>query len=307
MQFDIRFAALDGQVEQRLRLAASLLGAYRLRAQVSAWDGTRCHLLVASTDDAYGRQALGIAARRGTAIIPLGNTESTPGVPTVALNAPASTLARLLQARLQGEAAPARPTDPGDDNAPAVCRLARQPLRGEAIDVTCDGRSVSLRPGVGRVYAQTHSDLFAVADTMSGSDWTLAVVDRLSSMQDNVSASLEAFLVRATHRLRERLPPFAEGRYRLDAWPDLGGAPSVVAAMQVAKLLIGNTRDLATLSATAAGRVDAADFNACLWAFAAAGLLRDDAPATSNPAPQRKQRMEAGLWTSLARRFGLAR
>ena len=65
MLFDIRTAALDDLTEQRLQLAASLLGAWRMRARITPWDGTSCHLLVADVDDAYGRRAMALAARRG--------------------------------------------------------------------------------------------------------------------------------------------------------------------------------------------------------------------------------------------------
>ncbi|MCR6700566.1 MAG: hypothetical protein NVV68_05160 [Dokdonella sp.] len=64
MQFDIRTAALDDLAEQRIRLAVSLLPAYRLRGRLGAWDGTRCDLLIAAAGDAYGHRALSLAQRR---------------------------------------------------------------------------------------------------------------------------------------------------------------------------------------------------------------------------------------------------
>ena len=54
---DIAIVALGEQVEQRVRIAALLLAAYRISAKVRPWDGTRCTLLVVDLSDTYGRQA----------------------------------------------------------------------------------------------------------------------------------------------------------------------------------------------------------------------------------------------------------
>ena len=308
MLFHIRTAALDDLAEQRVRLAASLLGAYRLRAKVDAWDGTRCHLLVASSDDAYGRQALSIAQRRGTPTIPLGETEAIPGVASISAFITASALAKLIRDRLQGDEAPQAVDVPGAKaSRPALCLLATPPLRGQAVDATCNGRSLMLRPQVGRVYAATHSDLLAVADMLSGSDWDMRIVEHPESTEHLVSTSLESFLMRAAHRSAERLPDFPEGRYRLEAWPDLGALPSLVGALQVANLLIAGPKSVRELAATDAG-ANRSELNACLWAFAAADLLRDVDPGAKVVAlPQRPPRVQTGLWSSLARRFGLLR
>ena len=72
MHFDVRTAALDDLIERHVRLAVSLLGAHQLHARLSPWDGTRCDLLIASSEDAYGAQALDLACRRGTAVDCLG-------------------------------------------------------------------------------------------------------------------------------------------------------------------------------------------------------------------------------------------
>ena len=305
MLFDIRTAALDDLVEQRVRLAVSLLGAYRLRARSGAWDGTRCHLLIASADDSYGRQALSIAQRRGTPVIPLGETEAMPGVASISAFTTASALAKVIRDQLQGAAPQAVAAADTRTAQPALCRLATPPLRGQAVNVVCHGRALMLRPQVGRVYAATHSDLLAVADALSGSDWEMTVVERPESTESLMSASLESFLMRAAHRSAEHLPDFPEGRYRLEAWHDLGALPSLVGALQVANLLIASPKSMRELADAGADR---SELNACLWAFAAADLLRDVDPASKVVAlPQRQQRMQTGLWSSLARRFGLLR
>lgn len=62
---DIATAALEERVEERVRIAALLLIARKIRAQTRPWDGTRCDLLVADAGDAYGRKAIEGARKRG--------------------------------------------------------------------------------------------------------------------------------------------------------------------------------------------------------------------------------------------------
>ena len=295
MLFDIRTAALDESVEQRILLAVSLLGAYRLRARLGAWDGTRCHLLIASSDDACGRQALDLAQRRGTPAIAL-DTEASA-------QTPAATLAKLIRERLRNEASATSTASPSAAPVPALCRLALPPLRGQAVQLRSKGRSIALRPQTGRAHAQTHSDL--LADSFSAPDCELVIARRDEPVGKPVSMSLEAFLMRAAQHIGASLPAFPEGCYRLDAWPDLGALPSAADAMRIARLLIGNTRGLRELSGA---ETDAASLNTCLWVFAAADLLRHADPAAQPAAlPARSPRMQSSLWASLARRFGLTR
>lgn len=305
MFFDIRTAALDDLVDQRVRLAVSLLGAYRIRARLGVWDGTRCDLLIASADDSYARQTIALAQLRGTSVIALGETSDDPHILRISEYTPAAVLVKHIRDGLQRHR-PLPPAGPrGESPQPGLCRLATSPLRGKAVDATCNGRSVLLRPQVGRVYATTHSDLLAVTDALSGSDWDMSVVERPESTQDLVSTSLESFLMRAAYRAADRLPEFPEGRYRLDVWPDLGTLPSLVGTLQVSKLLVDNARSVRELN-DALGGIDRHELNACLWAFAAADLLREVEPVNGEViANARAPRMRGSIWSSLARRFGL--
>ncbi|MCD9028023.1 hypothetical protein LDO26_07355 [Luteimonas sp. BDR2-5] len=307
MLFDIRTAALDDLVEQRIRLAASLLGAYKLRARVSPWDGTRCHLLVAPIGDAYGRQALSRALDRHTPVIALGESGGDLPVEATSPNTPAAALAKRMHELLAARTPHA--ADASDETTqPAICRLAMPPLRGKAINARCDGRTLLLRPDLGRVYAASHSDLLAAADSLSGADWEMEVVEHPESTAGLVSNSIEAFLMRTAYRASDRLPDFPEGRYRLETWPDLGILPSLVGALQIAKLLIGKPMTVRELAQADYHNADARELNACLWAFAAADLLLDTEPRRPTVAfPSRQKRVQPGLWSSIARRFGLKR
>ncbi|TDR46812.1 hypothetical protein DFR29_103348 [Tahibacter aquaticus] len=69
MRIDLRTAALTDSEDQRVRIAASLLGAVRIEAKPSPWDGTRCDVVIVNADDAYGRQVLALAQKRGIGLV----------------------------------------------------------------------------------------------------------------------------------------------------------------------------------------------------------------------------------------------
>lgn len=313
MHFDVRTAALDDLIEHHVRLAVSLLVAHHLHARLRPWDGTRCDLLIASADDAYGAQALAFARRRGTAVIAMGRVGEVAGLPLVDPESTALVLAGHIRDRLQGLAAKevaGADAAPAPDTArqPVLCRLAMPPLRGKTVDILCGGHALRLRPQVGRAYAATLSDLLTAGEQLPGSECRVVVVDGRESVQNGVSASLESVLLRVAHRIGEQLPDFPDGRYRLDAWPDFGALPSLVDALRVSRLLIGNTKSVSELTASGIGDVAPGELNACLWAFAAADLLRDAGPIEAAAvAPSRAPRVQEGLLSSLARRFGLWR
>ena len=303
MRLDARTAALDDATEQRVRLAASLLGAYRLRVRLTPWDGTRCDLLIASTEDAYGVQALALARRRGTAAIAVGRT----GDATIGPDATASMLAQHIREQVGSAVSPEAGTVEAAP-LPMLCQLAQPPLRGRAVDAVYHGRTLKLRPQTGRAYAPSRSELLAGVAKLPESQCRAVAADAADEGRDMVSASLESVLLHAAHRSGERLPDFPEGRYWLDAWPDLGASPSLAHALRLSLLLIGNMKSIAELVESGLGEATPADLNACLWAFAAADLLRDGESAgrIATP-PPRKLRAPAAFLSSLARRFGLRR
>lgn len=315
MYFDIRTAALDDLTEQRLRLATSLLGAQRVSARIGPWDGGSCHLLVTDTDNAYGRHALALATRRGTGVMALGEPRGDLPVTPVSPLKTASEFARALQEQL-GELTPRSSTSAsGTGSAPPVlCSLAMLPLRGAALDLHCHGYTVHLRPEAGLVHAATCSDLFAVIDGLCGTDCRIEAAAPGSLPEALPTHSLAAFLLRAAFRAGERLPAFPPGRYHLDACPDLGSLSTPMgAALRIARSLSAQPLDTRTRDAADLHDVDHVDFNASLWGFAAADLLRGacsapDAgahlPGQASPPPPRARRT---FWSSLARRAALLR
>lgn len=320
MLFDIRTAALDEGLQQRVRLAVSLLAAERLHAQIGAWDGTRCHLLIAAIDDEYGRRALALALRRGTPALALGSKSLELAIEPVALHATVASLAKKIRQKLSAlksaDAAPGQapapapaPAQDSHGNEPVLCQLARAPLRGRTVRFKGRGRNILIHPTAGRAYASSLSDLLLAPDALSLPGWTLREADDGDEPTGLASLSLEAFLLRAAWNAGEALPEFPRGRYGLRTWPDLGGVPQMVGALQIAKLLLGEPMSALQLRKRELADVGPQQINACLWAFAAADLLHDadDAGHAPSALPGAAASSRRPWWSAIARRFGLQR
>lgn len=307
LRADITFSALGEQAEQRVRLAVQLLAAYRIRAKVRPWDGTRCDLLVTDLSDAYGRRTHDLARARGTPVLAFGvdGDAASNGIGIAPDNSLAPTLAQSMRELLAPDARDDEP-DAQADAMPALCRLAAADFRGLGVDATSNGRIVRIRPEEGRVYAPTLSDLLSAVDTFCSADWSLARNDADGRpREDGASRSLEAFLLQAAFAARDALPRFPEGRYRLSDWPDVGSAPERVDSLKIARQLLDGSASAGEL--VAACRVEAADVNATLWAYAAANLLdMPDAVPREEPPPQ-TARPFSGIMARIAQRFGLGR
>lgn len=333
---DIAIAALDEDTMQRLRIAASLLAAYRIQARVRDWDGTRCSVLVADHADAYGRQASDIARRRQTPVLLFNAPQHAPA-PGVGYADPASvasTLAAALRELLGDktadapapaapQAAPqaekAQPPAPSPAAAPerlpavasTLCRLTTPEFQGRAVDATLRGRTIHIRPAEGRIYAPSLSDLLSARDSLGQSDWTLHAVgdhDSARPAHDGASRSLEAFLLQAAYHSRAHLPDFPPGHYRLSDWPDIGSAPEHIGALKIARALLRGPADAERLGASC--EVPPCEVNAALWAYRAAGLLETEggvgAFTTMEDRPPEGRRL-GGLLARIATHFGLSR
>lgn len=333
---DIAIAALDDDTAQRLRIAATLLAAYRIRAVVRDWDGTRCNVLVADHADTYGRQAYEIARRRETPVLLFNPTDQTriPGVTCADPASVASTLAVALRdllgapqaetpataaqaapaaspATASATAAPAAPSERTQAATSALCRLTSPEFEGRPVDATLRGRTLHIRPAQGRIYAPSLSDLLSARDSLGQTDWTLQTVaanDRSVELGDGVSRSLEAFLLQAAFQSKTRLPEFPPGRYRLRDWPDIGSAPELIGALKIANALLRGAGSAEQLAAQC--DLPLGDVNAALWAYRAAGLLETEGSkgvfTAVHERPQDAGRL-GGLLARIASHFGLSR
>ncbi len=312
MHYDIRTAALCDDSEKRVRLAAKLLAAYKINARVAPWDGTRCHLLVAAGDDAYGAQAMALARKRGTPVLSM-----LPEVPApapgqdaqgdVARDVPAARLVKLL-ADLLGAGTDAGDATEPDPNDRLPCVLASARHRGKRVTVSSGSVSVLIDPDSGRAYAPTHSDLLHAQDNFCKTGWTVAPGNTANFVLAQCAfAGLEPFLIAATQRGQHLLPEYPAGHYRLDAWPDFGSLPSMAKLMHIASTLTTESATPRQLETTKGRTTSAPEVGALLWALAAANLLKtaDPEPAMAAAASSRKSPRN-GIWGAIARRFGLA-
>ncbi|KGI77515.1 hypothetical protein [Oleiagrimonas soli] len=305
MRFDIRIAALSQAFEQRLRIAASLLGAYKINMQVDAWNGTRCHLLIAAGDDLYGQKALDIAHRRGTAVLAVGAAVNDAEYPVIGRDAAAVDIARRMRELLKPTTF--APTAKPDDAATALHALFDGAWRHRPVDVLLDRRVVYLRPQTGRIFAATHSDLLAIQQALAEDSGELGLRAPEALPEHAISSSLEAYLLHIAHAANEKLPPYPDGRYHLKAWPDLGSVPALRDAMAVVARLTQGPTSPSELETALNGSPAASLIRPSLWAFSAAGLLQADAVAPQTaPRPVADARKQ-GIWASIARHFGLKR
>lgn len=306
---DIAIAALNDQSEQRLRMAAQLLAAYRIGAKVRPWDGTRCSLLATDLSDAYGKQAFERARTRGTPVLVLSATD--PGLADAAdvvyahEGSLAPALARAMQDLLQPNETEAGQPE-SSATPPPLCRLAEPEFSGRAVDASCNGRLIHIRPEEGRVYAATFSDLLSARDSFAQGDWTLSAPASTDARHgDGANRSLEAFLLQSAFSGRDQLPPFPKGRYRLKDWPDVGSAPELVGALKVARTLLRSPADADELRAICG--VDAREINASLWAYRAANLLHETNEDVRPVSAPQSVGVFSGILSRIASRFGLGR
>ena len=309
LRADIATAALSEQAEQRIRIAASLLAAWRVRGQVRSWDGTRCTLLVADIADTYGRQAYVRARSRGTPVLAFGAhpDDCGHGVASAAESSPAPALAQAMRELLAVESAETPEQVESSGAMPALCRLTESEYSGRAVDATLNGRRIRIRPQEGRVYAASLSDLLSARDSFASQDWALAPGNADGAAHgDGASRSLEAFLLQSAHQGRGQLPAFPAGHYRLKDWPDVGTAPELVGALKIARLLLRGPASADEIRARCG--VDAREVNASLWAYRAANLLETPSGATPAPSPtEQPVGAFSGVLARIALRFGLGR
>lgn len=323
MLIDLRHAGLGSEQEQRLKFASNGIAARRPRVAFSAWDGTRCTALVANADDAYGKSAMRIALQRGTPVIALARPGGLQDAEAAWLPSGASVQALMKAIEESLERALGRESTSAHDSVEDDLRL---PTLGEAsglglvrlcrasdthnLRASVAGRSYVILRRAGRIRARSLSDVLSLEAKLGDAGWQLESLPERPRLDDfEIGASLDSVLLNAAFRAREKLPRFADGQYWLDDWPDLGRAAQHPHALTVVRRLRRGKTDVESLAIACGG--EARDVNACLWAFAAAGLLQqqhdgralrsvDDGGRHASP-PRWK-----GMLQRLARHFGMA-
>lgn len=326
MRADIRIAGLPTQVESRTRLAAQLIAAFGIDAKVSAWDGTRCHALVADAEDAYGARTIELAVRRSIPVVALSasGTIGPDHVCTAERGQPAASLAKVLAKCLDRElpqkgdmasAVPDAETSAAHDSG--VLQLASTPaLQQGDIVGRIDGLVVLLRRDASRVFAASRDVLLAARDRLAQAGWNFGMASNESAESlralSGYSMALDAFCVSGARAADAAFPPLTSEPFQLLDWPDLGTAGVPATWLNVVGLLQRKPRTPQELVKRSG--LEANEVHALVWALRASGVLvpcADALPAGQvlSPSPDGErmagaQAVSPGLLSKLMRRFG---
>lgn len=325
MRTEIRIAGLPAQAESRTRLAAQLIAAFGIDAKVSAWDGTRCHALVADAEDAYGARAMELAVRRGIPVVALSGsgTVGPDHICRTERGQPAASLAKVLASCL-------RRTSPKCDTALAapdnqvlatghsgLVQLASVPAlqQGDIIG-RVDGLVVLLRRDASRASAASREVLLAARDRLAQPGWEfgLAGSESAESLRalSGYSMALDAFCVSGAKAADTAFPPLDGGYFELLDWPDLGTAVVPAHWLNVVGLLQRKPRTPQELAVRSGLGYD--EIHSLLWALRASGVaapcmtaLPDSHDVSLSPNEVRQvgnRGVAPGLLSKLMRRFG---
>lgn len=330
MRTDIRIAGLPAQVESRTRLAAQLIAAFGIDAKVSAWDGTRCHALVADAEDAYGARTIELAVRRSIPVVALSasGTVGPDHICRAERGQPAASLAKVLAKVLEtcldrelpgreGMAAASPDMQPLAAVDNGVVQLASIPefQQGDIVG-RIDGLVVLLRRDASRAFAASRDVLLAARDRLAQTGWEFGLASNESAESlralSGYSMALDAFCASGARACDAAFPPLAEEAFQLQDWPDLGTAAVPATWLNVVELLQRRPRtpqELVTRSGLGSDEI-----HALVWALRASGVLvpcADALPAGQvvSPSPDREQKtgsqaVAPGLLSKLMRRFG---
>lgn len=308
MRIDFRIAGLSGNIESRARLTAQLIAAAGFEALVSQWDGTRCQILVADADDAYGMRCLEQAARRSISTLALSASgEAGPeNASKLPATSPAATLAKQVIALLQGKNHVAR--QQAEDNS--LTMLALVPALASGMVTAQHGHHhILINRLTSRVYASSEAELLAAQSGFSLSNWDFSTISHDKDMHEYAhSMSLDAFCVLAAMQNIGNFPEFPMQPHQLTDWPDIAHATEIPNIFRLIRLLqkspvTGNT-------ALQQGGVDEQEGLALLWALKASGVLTVSSMLAAPPPPPKTAKkasgLEAGFLGKLMQRFGLS-
>lgn len=307
MRIDIRTAGLASHAEPRARLAAQLMAAFKFDARISAWDGTRCNVLIADADDAYGVRCIEQAVRRGISVLALSqNGIQGPGTAQKApASAPAAALAKLLATMLGEKNNPAEKSDA----ASGLILLAVVPtLATGSFKAESGQHSILINRQTSRVYAHSEAALRAAQDDMHLPNWDFSPISSSAEFTGlyQYSMALDAFCVLAALQSIGNFPALPEKHYQLSDWPDIGLAGDVPNIFSLIRLL--QKGSVSTSNAIAQSGMDAEEAVALLWAMKASGVLvvGKEMPTAAVKIRPEKSPPELSFLNKLMQRFGLS-
>lgn len=306
LDIDLRYTGLAHADERRVKLAATALAAHQLAVRTEVWDGQPCDVLVTDSRDEQGAKALERARSARIPALDLHRPERT------ALQTVTSVvwLTRSLHQLLREREALASPSATiATDKAPIglVELVTRADLAGKPVMASHGSITVWLLPQTGQVLSRAVGDALNARTRMGTAGWRFQVLDQdqLVPPPAEIPTSLDAFFMEAAWRVRNHLPRFADGCYRLRDWPDLGDGAEFADALPIVRALLRERASIADIARSS--RSSQAEVSACLWALAASDILlgrQQQVPATQ---PAASEQAAKGVWSRLATHLGITR
>jgi hypothetical protein len=303
MHIKLGTAGLSEALELRLSLACGLLAASQIHIEIQDWLGNESDLLIVDIDSGHGRLAYEMATRRKLPLMvfPRSGDNETPYTSRLDRDAPAATIARALQEKLQ----PA--SEPSSDDVQGLLGICiRESGCNQDLLVKRGNIGMILRHAAGRILTRSVSDLPALEARLLENTW-LCMARPANDPYANewlVSRSLESFLIKACMRHQASLPSLGGKLYRLTRWPDLGGVTENEEALRLSALLQRSAWSADTLAQHTG--IATGCINAFFWATLASGALAcADESAVAfmvQPAPTS---LSSSLLQRVARHFGL--
>jgi len=303
MHITLGTAGLSEELALRLSLACGLLAASQIHVELQDWRGGESDMLIVDIDSGHGRLAYEVATRRNLPVMvfPRSGDTTTPYTSKLDRDAPAATIARALQEKLQPSSEPT-----SDDVQGLLGICIREAGCSQDLLVKRGHIAMILRHAAGRILTRSVSDLPAAETRLLENTWLCMARPANDPYASEwlVSRSLESFLINACMKHQASLPSLGGKQYRLARWPDLGGVTENEEALRLSALLqrcAWSADDLAQSTG-----IDATHINAFLWATLASGALAcADSSAAAPEAQQVALPTASSLIQRVARHFGL--
>ncbi len=238
MRVQISHAGIGADLQTRLRLAAQMLVAFRIQAEVGPWTGSGCQLVVVDLADGHGRHVAEIAQRRQVATIAVGDPGeyagrlaaelsadvSVAGLSSAIRNllAPESSHSPAIQVSASTADKPAGVSTWGRSSRHFAWARLTSDLAATDVQATLDSRIIYFSRSEGRVRANSWSDMMFALKHSHDERWQLKrLPSPLAAGQAEISSSQDAFLLQAALRNPDAIASYPETPFALEHWPDL--------------------------------------------------------------------------------------
>lgn len=294
----------------RVQAACAMLARDGVRAELTAWDGTRRAVILANPDDIVGETALRLTRQRNGLAIPVRNGQRHS---VHELGGDASVdeirwvVSRLIQSGRDG-VKPIVATG-SEAHPPGLLGILceRADSGGEFI-VMRKGHALLISHEKGRLFEPNTLDVGLFKAKFLNDEWevqdSVAALRAFQAQKGLVSCSLDATLVEVCVHYKARLPRLRDETVRLATFPDVGALDGMPELLRVAAAAIRKPQRINELAMELG--IDPAKVNAFFWAMRGSGLCCSipsapvAVPTIATATPKR-----IGVWRWVAQKFGL--